>query len=133
MIPDAFRPALYAQLLYAALAIAWQLVGVALISSGRPPLGPTASLAVAFQGAIVAGLYVLALRRSPPLFVVLSVVSAAAAGATIATAFTADPTLWPSDARRYLGVAVNGVGLVALVLAIRGYVRWRRTEPAQRN
>jgi hypothetical protein len=133
MFPDALRPALYAQLSYAALAIAWQLIGVALISSGRPPLGPTASLAVAFQGAVVAVLYVLALQRSPLLFVILSVGSAAAAAATIATAFTADPSLWPSDAHRYFGVAVNSVGLLALVLAIRGYLRWRRTQAAQSN
>ena len=70
--------------------------------------------------------------RSPLLLVALSVVSALAAGARIATALTTDPSLWPSDARRHLGAAANGVGVLALELAIRGGVRWRGIEPAQR-
>lgn len=133
MIPEQLRLALYAQILYAALAIAWQLIGVAQVAMGRPALGPTASLALAGQAVVAAVLYVIALRRSPLLFLLLTVASAFAASVSIGHTLTADPALWPSDGNRYLSIVVNLVGIVGLCLAVIGYARWRRDRDIAEN
>jgi hypothetical protein len=131
MIPDALRPALYVQLSYATLVVAWQGIGLALLSSGRPALGPTASMSVAVQASIMAVLLVFSARRLPLVFVLLSVVSGLAALSAIANAFTADPSLWHSDLRRYAGVALNSMGLIGFAMAVLGYLRWRGASSPQ--
>lgn len=125
MVPDPLRPAFVVQLLYAALVILWQLVGVALMATGRPPLGPTTSLAVAAQVFIIAVVYVIAIQRAPLVFLGISIFAAVAAATAIANALTGDPSLWASDTRRYLSVLVNSVGLVGMILAVVGFARWR--------
>lgn len=132
MIPDRMRVALYVQFFYAALVIVWQVVGVALIWSGRPALGPTASLSLALQALVLAVLYAVALRRSPLLFVGLCAFSAIAAGASIWNSLTLDPGLWASEASRYLSIVVNSVGVAGLFVSVVAYLRWR-AEPGDRS
>lgn len=110
--------ALFVQLGYAGLVIAWQLTGVVLIELGSRSPGPSASLQMVVVAIAIAGGLILGLRKFLPLFVVLSLASGLAAGGTIMNAFTADPLLWPNDLSRYAGVAINAVGVVGGVLAL---------------
>lgn len=126
MIPAQLKSALFAQIFYVGLVISWQLVGVALEMTGRPAQGPTTSLSLAGQAVVLAILYVVALRRSPALFAAMSLVAGIVIWLHIQNALTADPTLWSSEAARYLSIAINSVGMAAAALAVVGYVRWRR-------
>lgn len=114
------RLALGVQLAYVVMLILWQGVGLALLSQGRPALGPTASLAVAAQAAVMGVLFAVTIRWAPFAFAGLSAVTGLLAATTILNAFTADPELWPSDASRYLGVFVNAVGVLGFALALAG-------------
>ena len=128
-IPHPLKPALYLQLLYTGLVVVWQLVGLVLLSMGQLALGPTASLSVAVQALAIAAFCIWALRGSFPLLFVLACVGpATAGGATIVRAFTAAPELWPSDEIRYLGVAVNVVGVTTLPTALVQYFRWKSSH-----
>lgn len=91
------RVLLYVQLSWAALCALWNGAGVALLSQGYRSPGPTASwLAAAALVAIGVGL-VVGFKYVNILYLLLSAVSALLAMSSIATAFMADPVLWPSD------------------------------------
>ncbi|MGO8827704.1 MAG: hypothetical protein ACLPX1_09365 [Steroidobacteraceae bacterium] len=81
-------------------------------------------LAAAILLALGVGL-VIGLRRWPVVYVVLSGLAGLMAFATVIKAFTADQALWPSESWRYGGAALNGVGALAAVFAIVGFVRWK--------
>ena len=128
MIPDSMRLAVRLQIIYGVLVVLWQVVGLWLLSSGRPALGPTASGNVAiFAIASTGTLYALA-RAFPGVYVGLASLLAVPAILTIQNAFVADPSLWPSPWARWGGVALNAIGVVAPVLA---FVGWRRMNDRQ--
>lgn len=113
------------QIAWAVLSAAWNLGGVALLASGRRPPGPTASLAAAGGLLVVALLFRLTASRRPAVYALLSALSALMATAAVVNAFLQDPALWPSEAWRYAGVVLNGVGAVASALVLVRQV-WRR-------
>ncbi|MEM7410024.1 MAG: hypothetical protein AAF430_07320 [Myxococcota bacterium] len=102
---------------YAALVMAWQIVGIARIAAGGRALGPSASLVTAAIALAVAGLLWWTRNRRVP-FLGLAALAGAAALQAISNAFRADPSLWPSDLARYLGVAINGLGVCAVLVAV---------------
>lgn len=112
------RVVLIVQLLWVIGAIMWNVVGVQRIEQSLQPFGPTASLTVAIGLGVFALLLALGLRLSAILYAVLSLIGIAAAGMAILGAFSHDPSLWPSEALRYGGVALNAVGLVSCILAV---------------
>ena len=125
MIHSLLLRAVQVQVFYGFLVIAWQVAGLLLIANGRQPLGPTASASVAIFAAVSTVLCVALARWLPSVYVLVSCGLAYVASTTILNAFTADPSSWPSDMSRYLGVAVNAVGVMAAVLAIFGFIRIR--------
>ena len=123
MIPDSMRLAVSLQVTYGVLVALWQVVGLWLLSSGRPALGPTASGNIAiFAVASTGVLYALA-RAFPAVYVGLASLLAVPAILTIQNAFVADPSLWPSPWARWGGVALNALGVLAPAMA---FVGWRR-------
>ena len=125
MIHSLLLRAVGVQVLYGFLVIAWQVAGLLLIANGRQPLGPTASASVAIFAAVSTLVCVALARWLPSVYVLVSCGLAYVASTTIVNAFTADPSNWPSDISRYLGVAVNVVGVLAAALAIFAFIRMR--------
>ena len=125
MIHSLLTRAVQVQVVYGVLVVAWQVVGLLLIANDRQPLGPTASASAAAIAAAATVACVLLARWLPSVYVLVSFGLAYVASTTILNAFTADPSNWPSDTSRYLGVAVNAVGVLAAALAISGFIRIR--------
>lgn len=112
-----FTRTLSLQLLWAAGSIAWNLYGLLQTGRNQRPPGPTASwVAVAILLVIGAGLMVTRYRRW--IYVAISVVGGFLALSAVVTAFTSDPLLWPSDFSRYVGVTINGIGVLGAALAV---------------
>jgi hypothetical protein len=130
-LPILFHHAIRTQIAYGVGVALWQLTGLWLISSGRAPLGPTASGQVAvFAIASTTTLVALA-RWRPGLYVTLSALIGLPALLTIRNAFLADPTLWPSPWTRWGGVALNALGILAPTLAFLGWRRIREAGPSR--
>lgn len=125
MIHSLFWRAVGVQVVYGFLVITWQVAGLLLIAIGRQPLGPTASASVAIFAAVSTALCVALARSLPSAYVLASCGLALVASTTILNAFTADPNNWPSDLSRYLGIAVNSVGVLAAALAIFAFIQMR--------
>jgi hypothetical protein len=64
-------------------------------------------------------------RYWPLLFAGLCGVMVAVAAPSVAKVFTEDPGLWPSDAWRYAGGAVNALGVAAGTWGIFAWLRSR--------
>lgn len=115
------KPILAYQYNYILLCIAWNVAGLILIANGEPPIGPTASINTI---AILTGFAVfltVGAWRWPVLYAFTSLVLMLIASSAVLPAYTADPSLWPSDYWRYGGAVLNGLG--SLVCA-RGVLRW---------
>jgi len=122
MTNASLRLPLFGLLAWIAGCVAWNVVGVALVSQGRPGIGPTASLAIAAGSAVLGLLLFLAARRSPTIFGFLAALCAVAAFAPVFQAITGDPSLWPSPFWRWAGAALNSLGIImGLSGAIRGF------------
>ncbi len=118
------------QVAWAILSATWNAVGVALLAQGGRSLGPTASIAAALVLLVMAIAYPVTIRRWNVVYLLVSLLGGLAAISAVVNAFTADPTLWPSEFWRYAGVVLNGVGFVAALVGIVSVVRnrWLRHE-----
>ncbi len=125
MTPNSLERPLRLGLLYLALVVAWNAGGLVQIARGLPAPGPVASpQVIAFSLASAAGLFAGA-RRWPVLFAGLCLVMVVAAAPSVGKIFTLDPALWPSDAWRYAGAAVNALGVAAGAWGMAAWVRLR--------
>ncbi len=113
------------QVVWAILSAAWNAVGVVLLAQGARSLGPTASIAAAIVLLVMAIAYPMTIRRWPVVYLLVSLTGGLAAISAVVNAFTADPTLWPSEFWRYAGVVLNGVGFAAALVGIVSVARNR--------
>ena len=114
------RTSLIFMMAHAILVIAWNLVGVWLLSNNKPALGPTATI----MGAVVFGLFILAYLYSyskgfKKVFMFLITIGALFGSFAIYGALTKDPSLWPSEFWRYAGIGVNLLGLIGFLLIFK--------------
>ena len=117
--------ALPALIVWALLAALWNFGGALQIARGLRAPGPTASaLSGVILVAIAAGLAA-AVRRWPTVFVLLAAVAGLAALVGVVGAFVQDPALWPSEAWRWAGAVLNGIGSAAALAAVVAFVRWK--------
>lgn len=112
--------ALRVLLCYCIAVVVWQLAGVTLLASGYRALGPSASLTVAAVTVVIAIALVLSFRHLRAIFYALCAFICWGAASTISNAFTANPSLWPSDWARYAGVAINVTGFAGAALGLGG-------------
>lgn len=124
-LPRVFGFAIRLQILYGIGVALWNGIGLALLATGRPALGPTASGSVALFALVATGALVALARGWPVLYVLLAAALAVPAGMAIQNAFVADPSLWPSPWARWGGVALNALGVTAPLLALVGLVQLR--------
>jgi hypothetical protein len=122
--------ALFVQVAWAALSAAWNFAGVWLMASGARAPGPTASLGAAVVLLAIAGMFVHLADRRPLLYAVATVVTGLFAAAAIYNAFTASPSLWPSEFWRWAGIVLNGAGFLAALAAVVGFARWTSASRA---
>ena len=115
---DRMQRALRFQLIYAGLVVVWQVTGYVLAMLDLPSPGPNPSLVIAAIAAAIGFAFQFSAGRLPILFAVLSILTGYAAGSSVQNAFVADPGLWPSDAARYAGVAINVWGVGAALFAV---------------
>ncbi len=115
---DRMSTALHFQTIYAGLVIVWQVSGYLLALVDLPSPGPNPSLPIA----VIAFAFALAFRfsatRAPIVFALLSLVTGYAAASSVHNAFVADPALWPADAARYAGAAINVWGVGAALFSV---------------
>lgn len=124
MEKDNYKITLYFVVLHAVLVIVWNIVGVWLLSQNKSALGPTATLTAAFVFAGLIVVYLFFFKKGyEKLF--LSIVSMGALSGSIAIygAFTKDPSLWPSEFWRYAGVAVNVLGILGFMFAVKAFYK----------
>ena len=111
-------------ILHAILVIAWNVIGVWLISEGKSALGPTATLTGALLFAVFIIIYFLFYKKGME----KSFLTAVSIGALLGTvaifgALTKDPSLWPSEFWRYTGIAVNSLGAFGFFFALKGFFK----------
>lgn len=125
--------ALYWQLIYAVLVVAWQVAGIASGYVGRPTPGPTADASLIAIAITFAALFWWSARERPLLFVSFSAIVAVGAGMTLWNTFRpgVDLSLWSSTTARDLGALINLFGLAGFVVATLAYVRHVRAEAAE--
>ena len=75
-----------------------------------------------YEKVILLAALVVSVRRWPVVYAILSAIAGLLALVTVVNAFTADPSLWPSEFWRYAGIAVNAVGVLGAALGIAGTV-----------
>ena len=126
-VPEPLLLALRILLVYSALVVGWQLVGIALRAADLPALGSSASPVVAFIALLFVAGFWWSARRVEGLLVALALVFALMAGLTLFNTLRADvdASLWPSPLFRYAGAAINALGVVGFIAAAVGYFRWR--------
>lgn len=103
--------------------MAWNIAGTALIARGLRAPGPTASYAAAALLAVLAVLLWWSRPHHRLLYIALSAGCGVLAALAVYQALTADPALWPSEFWRYAGIALNGAGALAALLAVAGALR----------
>jgi len=119
-----YKPALVFIVLHALLVIVWNLLGVWLLSQGKSALGPTATLTGALVFGVLVAIYFLFYKKGYKKFFLISVFIGASFGAmAIYGALTKDPGLWPSEFWRYAGIAVNAIGVLGLLFALKAFLK----------
>ena len=116
---------LLAQVSWALLSALWNVVGVTLVTHGAHALGPTPSISAAAALLAIAATCVETIGRAPVVYMVVSIAAGLLALAAVVNAFTADPSLWPSEFWRYAGTALNAVGVLAAFAAMVAWAKWR--------
>ena len=109
-------------ILHALLVIAWNIVGVWLLSQGKSALGPTATLTGALLFAALIVVYLILYKKTLKKGFLIAVLIGALLGVmAIYGAFVKDPSLWPSEFWRYAGIGVNSLGVLGLLFAIKAF------------
>jgi hypothetical protein len=104
------------QLLYLFLSILWNVIGLWQISLGKQSIGPTASfMVIALLAGIAALLTIFHCKGYSRLYLILSILIAILATSAAVGAFTKPPSSWPSELFRYIGLAVNIIGISSFI------------------
>ena len=110
--------------LHAFLAALWNVAGVWLISQGKSPLGPTASMTGVWVLLALMLIYIVTLKKGyEKTFLFLSFFGAVVGLLTIYGAFTKDPSLWPSEFWRYAGIIVNSLAAIGFILTLKVFFK----------
>ena len=120
---------LFFLLSHAFLSILWNAIGLWLISQGKQPLGPTATYAAIVILLILSFGYVFSLVKDhPAIYLFLACTGLALACYAISGALTRDHGLWPSEFWRYAGMAVNAIGVIGFVCAVKTFADSRKSS-----
>lgn len=136
-VPDSWRVApkaslreivgwgLQAQVSWALLSALCNVVGVTLVAHAAHALGPTTSISAAAALLVIAAACIETIGGAPLVYLVVSIAAVLLALAAVVHAFTADPSLWPSEFWRYAGAALSAVGLLAALDVTVAWAKWR--------
>lgn len=123
-LKSAVEWALPVQAAWAILSFLWNIAGVLLISRGLRAPGPTASWVAAGVLFVIAAALFLTVKKLPLAYLLLSFIGGLMALLAVKYAFTADPSLWPSEFWRWAGIALNGAGTAGAVAGVLGFFKW---------
>lgn len=112
------KPAIKLQLSHISLSILWNISSVTLVYLGGRSLGPTSSLMLASIMAILALCLCIASKKSAIAYGLISLFQLLASFSTVRNAFIKDPSLWLADISRYVGVAINLIGIFGALLGL---------------
>ena len=108
---------------HAFLSILWNAIGLWLISQGKQPLGPTATYAAIVILLILSFGYTFSLVKDhPAVYLFLAGIGLALASYAISGGLIKDHGLWSSEFWRYVGMAINTLGVIGFVSAIETFV-----------
>ncbi|MCK5906685.1 MAG: hypothetical protein KAG37_03795 [Flavobacteriales bacterium] len=119
-----YKIAIVFLVLHALLVIVWNIVGVWLISQGKSALGPTATLVGALVFAVIISVYILLYKKAMEIgFLITAILGASMGIFAVYGALTKDPNLWPSEFWRFAGIAVNTLGILGLIFALKAFFK----------
>lgn len=122
-ISTLFKRVCQLQILYCIFVAAWNIAGLILLNMGQQALGPTASLMPVLALALMTSALVFSGIKQSKLYPLLAGLILIMAVLIVAQAFIKPATLWPSDAWRYAGVAVNAFGALSAALGLFWYFK----------
>lgn len=112
-------PALKIELSHLALAALWNIICVALIRLGYPPLGPVASLILVGIMFLLAAILAFSIARHRVTYLLVSLLLLLGCIKAIFDASVGDASLWPHPVWRYAGMLINSIGVLGAFTAIR--------------
>lgn len=114
-----YKKSLSLLVLHASLAILWNVVGLWLISQGKEGISPNATLkAILLLLLLITGYFVALKRGLDTIYVFFAFVAFIISFYGIAMGLTRDHSLWTSEIARYVGVAINFIGVIGFVYAL---------------
>ena len=118
VIPNDFRQPLIVHSFYIILCVAWNAIGLLLLSNGQQPIGPTASAPVIATLLGFLGLLIISANKRWRLpYLLISSLLLFAAVSAIVGGFTKSADFWPSEFWRYAGIVLNLIGVVSFFIA----------------
>lgn len=122
-------PSLLLQMLWGILVASLNFRGLALIGQHQAPLGPDSSMDAALLALGLVVALMVSVKRSPPVYAIVSTATLAFASWTAFNDLVSDPSLWASESWRTVAVALNAVGVLGSVLGlVNAGLRWRSTQ-----
>ena len=117
-----YRISLFLMLSHAFLTIVWNVIGLGLLSQGKPALGPTATSAAIVLFILLSIGYIFFSRKNYSIvYLVLAGIGAALAGYAITGGLTKEHSLWPSEFWRYAGIAVNALAVMGFIWGVKTF------------
>ena len=114
-----YQKALNLQLLYVFLVVVWNATGLWQTQQGVQSIGPVASITV-IAIALMTGLSLICMTRRGLVksYFAFSFLVLLIASLSVYRAFSDDPGGWPSDLWRYVGAAINAIGVVSFIVLV---------------
>ena len=124
-----YKNSLFFLLSHALLSMLWNAAGLWLIYQGKPALGPTATYAAIVLLLMLSAGYISSLMKNHPvIYLVLACVGFFLACYAISGALIKDHGLWPSEFWRYAGMAINALGVIGFISAVKTFVERKRSS-----
>lgn len=112
--------ALKIQAIYILLCIVWNIIGLYQIALYIQPIGPTVSYPVLIVlTAIIIILAISCLKKWLYTYYLLSTIVFLLAVYAVISGISKDPSLWPSQFWRLLGITINLFGILAYLIALK--------------
>ena len=124
-----YKNSLFFLLSHTLLSMLWNAIGLWLILQGKPALGPTATYAaIVILLVLSAGYIFSSIKDHPATYLLLACIGFFLACYAISGALTRDRDLWPSEYWRYAGMAINALGVIGFVSAVKMFVDRKRSS-----
>jgi hypothetical protein len=114
---------------HAVLGIVWNVVGIWLISQGKPALGPIATYtAIILLTILIIGYFISLKTGNDTIYSFLAIVAFFASFYAIAGSLTKSHSLWSSETWRFTGIFINLFGVIGFIYALITFTKRRKIK-----